>query len=387
MCQQVQKPNWRVAPDRGNAAPVPSSHPAAAANHVRNLLRRSRRRRGFLRPVQRIESGLRLRRDIAEFVFPEAQKKKGDSGGHDQKLCIPTYFDFRLPAKKLRGQKKSKNGPANQRTKRDEDVGVPYRRRFKNGAAQTLDEVGGGQKQGDVLHHFGQKGQRKGGARKKNQREPEKLVNDLSFLHGVGDAGNDQAQRREGNRADADQNEGGQQVAKFRDVKDGTREDEFQENGRKHEDVIGDDAGSQHVAGRHGSHMEAAKDALLAKHNESRAEPPKAAHNGEGHDRTQEEFDDLGLAFGKDPGIEKEKGKRHEDREEQKHFIAQRELNAHAGECGEVSQSRSLLPVISMNTSSREGEAISRLTSSLPWASRCLTMATMVCGGRCECRT
>src|SRR5580704_4745619 len=384
MCWQVQKPNWRVSLSAGNRAPREVGDPAASANHVPDLLRRIRRRRGFRRPVQRIESGLRLRRNIAEFVFPEAEKKKGNGGSKDQKLCVSTHLDLWLPAKQLRGQKKGKNGPGNQRTKRDEDVAVPEGRRFKNGAAESLDQVSGGQKQGDLLHHFGQENQRKSSARKKNQGKPEKLVDDLSFLHGVGDAGNDQAQRRERNRAHADQNECGQQVAKIRDVKDGTREDEFQENGRKHEDVVGDHAGSKHVAGRHGSHMEAAKDALLAKHNESRAEPPKAAHNGEGHDRTQEEFDDLGLAFGKDPGIEKEKGKRHEDREEQKHFIAQRELNAHAGECGEVSQSRSLLPVISMNTSSREGEAISRLTSSLPWASRCLTMATMVCGGRCE---
>ena len=91
-----------------------------------------------------------------------------------------------------------------------------------------------------------------------------------------------------------------------------------------------------------------------------------------------------GCALGEDAGVEKEKAERHDHAEEQKHFIAQRESNAHAGERGEVSQSRSLLPVISMKTSSREGVAISRLTSSLPWASRYFTRATMVCGGRWE---
>ena len=55
-----------------------------------------------------------------------------------------------------------------------------------------------------------------------------------------------------------------------------------------------------------------------------------------------------------------------DDAEKQKHFIAQRQLDAHAGEGEKICQSRSLLPVSSMKTSSREGVAISRLTSSLP---------------------
>src|SRR5256886_12806151 len=50
--------------------------------------------------------------------------------------------------------------------------------------------------------------------------------------------------------------------------------------------------------------------------------------------------------------------------------------DAHARQGGKVSQSRSLLPVNSMKTSSREGVAISRLTRSLFWASSCLTSET-----------
>src|SRR6202011_3265284 len=104
-------------------------------------------------------------------------------------------------------------------------------------------------------------------------------------------------------------------------------------------------------------------------------------------DRAEEEADHTRIALGEDSGVEKKHAKRKDDAEEEKHFVAQGELNAHAREAGKVFQSRSLLPVISMKTSSRDGVAISRLTSSLPSASRCFTRETMACGGRCVCRT
>src|ERR1700676_5401964 len=70
-----------------------------------------RRWRGFLRTIQRIESRLSLRRDIAVLVLPEAEKKERNGGGDDQEFGFARHFDLWLPAKKLRGQKKSKNGP------------------------------------------------------------------------------------------------------------------------------------------------------------------------------------------------------------------------------------------------------------------------------------
>src|ERR1700740_2292527 len=87
------------------------------------------------------------------------------------------------------------------------------------------------------------------------------------------------------------------------------------------------------------------------------------------------------MALGEDSRVDEKHADREDHAKKEKHFVAQGELNAHAREAGKVSQSRSLLPVISMKTSSREGVAISRLTSSLPSASRCLTSETMVCGG------
>jgi ribosomal protein L1 len=112
--------------------------------------------------------------------------------------------------------------------------------------------------------------------------------------------------------------------------------------------------------------MEAAQDALFAEHDEGGTEAPKAAHDGKGNDRAEEKLDGQRNASGEDSSVKKEKSERHDHAEEEKHFIAQREANAHAGQSGEVCQSRNLLPVISMKTSSREGEAISKLINSLP---------------------
>ena len=152
--------------------------------------------------------------------------------------------------------------------------------------------------------------------------------------------------------------------------------------GGEREDVVGDDAGGEHVGGGDWSHVEAAKDALLTERDEGGAESPEAAHHGEGDDGAEEEADDVRITFGENAGVEEEKAEGHDHAEEEKHFVAQREANAHRGECEEVLQSRSLLPVSSMKTSSRDGVAILRLTSSLPWASRCFTRETMACGGR-----
>src|SRR3981081_1429279 len=133
--------------------------------------------------------------------------------------------------------------------------------------------------------------------------------------------------------------------------------------------------------------MKAPQNALLAKHDQSGAESPETAHDVESEHRAKIESHRAGRALGEDPAIEEEKAERHDDGEEEKNFVARRKTDAHVGESKKISQSRSLLPVSSMKTSSREGVAISRLTSSLPLASRCLTSETIACGGRWVCRT
>src|SRR5271165_4983565 len=133
--------------------------------------------------------------------------------------------------------------------------------------------------------------------------------------------------------------------------------------------------------------MKAAQDALLAKHNQSSAKSPETAHHVECEYGPEEKLNVTGHAFGKDSAVKEEKAQRHDHAEEEKHFIAQRQLHAHAREGHEVGQSRNLLPVSSMKTSSREGVAISRLTNSLPCASRHFTRETIAGAVRGVCRT
>src|SRR3984893_17812673 len=162
---------------------------------------------------------------------------------------------------------------------------------------------------------------------------------------------------------------------------------QFNENGRKREQVVSKDAGGEHVCSADRGYVKAAENTLLAKRDKHGAEAPEAAHYVQRDYRAEEEADHTWIALGEDSCVEEKHADWEDYAEEEEHFVAQGELNAHAREAGKVSQSRSLLPVISMKTSSREGVAISRLTSSLPSASRCFTSETMACGGRWVCRT
>src|SRR5713101_4683361 len=170
-------------------------------------------------------------------------------------------------------------------------------------------------------------------------------------------------------------------------MKDGAGQEQFDQDHRNGEDEIGDDAGREHVAGRHWGDVEAAQDSLFPERDKSRAESPETAHHIKSEDGAEIKRHHLRNALGKYPQPYEEKSKRHHQDKEEEHFVSHGQLDAHARECDKVLQSRSLLPVISMKTSSREGEDISRLTSSLPPASRCLTRETIVCGGRFECNT
>src|SRR5438477_5887766 len=238
-----------------------------------------------------------------------------------------------------------------------------------------------------MLDGVGQVGKRERGARKKDQRQPDNLVEHLSLLHGVGDAGDHEAERAEGNRSDGDQNCKRKKITETRNMKDETRQEYFNGNRRKREHVVCQEAGGKHVRGRDRRDVEAAQNPLFAENHERGAESPETAHHVESDDGAEEITDGARIAAGKNAGVKKKHAEGEDHAEEEKHFVTQGKQNARAGQTGKVAQSRSLLPVISMKTSSSEGVAISRLTSSLPPASRCLTSETMVCGGRLECST
>ena len=94
-----------------------------------------------------------------------------------------------------------------------------------NGAFEAMNEIGGGKKKRDVLDGVGEKHKRNGGAGKKDKREPEELIENLCFLHGVGDAGDDEAERAERDDADADQKPEGGDIAEGRNMEHEPRQE------------------------------------------------------------------------------------------------------------------------------------------------------------------
>src|SRR6202030_4354066 len=175
-------------------------------------------------------------------------------------------------------------------------------------------------------------------------------------------------------------------IAKILYMEKHAGEEQLQKNGRHGQNIICNDAGSQHVAGRNGGDMEAPQNSLFPEGDEGGAQTPEAAHDREGYDGPEKVAHALGNALGENSGVKKKETEGHDHAEKQKHFVANGQLNSHAGESGKITQSRNLLPVSSMNTSSSEGVAISRETSSFPVDSRCFTRETMACGGRWHCR-
>src|SRR6476660_2003571 len=143
-------------------------------------------------------------------------------------------------------------------------------------------------------------------------------------------------------------------------MEDQTGERQLHEYRGESKCVIRKKTRAEHVRGGNRSDVEAPQNALFAKHDQGSAETPEAPHHVQGNDWSKKIANLLRIAFGKNPRINEKHAKGKDDAEKEKHFIAQRQLDAHARQIAEITQSRSLLPVISMKTSSREGEAISR---------------------------
>src|SRR4029077_5338207 len=122
--------------------------------------------------------------------------------------------------------------------------------------------------------------------------------------------------------------------------------------------VIGDDAGSEHVSGGDWSHVKAPQDSLFAKGHESDAQTPEGAHHGQRDNRTEQKANGVRITLGEDRREEEKETEGHDQAEEHERFVAQGQAHAHDRESQKVLQSRSLLPVGWMKTSSREGGAV-----------------------------
>src|SRR5260370_4686446 len=235
--------------------------------------------------MQRVKCRLRLFQDIAVRVFPSSQQQKRKSSRQGPELGIAGNLRFRLPAKELGRHKKRKDGP--QSEGKDWHQELPDGKRFVQGALKGSNKISGRQEEAEVLDGVGQVRERESGAREENQRKPDELVEDLGFLHGIGDAGDDQTERAERKRADGDENRERENIADTWNMKDDSREKKLNGNSGKGEHKICQETGGQHVCGGDGSDMKAAQYPLLSEHHESGAESPEAAHHVEGDDRAQ----------------------------------------------------------------------------------------------------
>src|SRR5713226_4573925 len=159
----------------------------------------------FRRRTERIKHRLRLRHRPICFVFPKPQKEKRDSGGGREELSPAGNLGLGFPAEELGRQKEGEEGPDGERAEREENIHTPGSEGSKDGALQAGDEVSGRKKEANALDDLREIGKRNGRTGKENQRQPDELIDDLSFLHGIGDAGNDEAHGREGYRTNGDQ--------------------------------------------------------------------------------------------------------------------------------------------------------------------------------------
>ena len=137
----------------------------------------------------------------------------------------------------------------------------------------------------------------------------------------------------------------------------------------------------------YGREAEAAQNSLLAEHYQLDAESPEAAHHRECENGAEDVGDPIRLLPpAEDKDEEEEKCERHDEAEKKERALRMaRRMRIFVsvqvcltGFDASQFHSRSRRPVSSMKTSSRDGENISRLCSSLLSASSCLTSATIV---------
>src|SRR5438046_7869964 len=106
-------------------------------------------------------------------------------------------------------------------------------------------------------------------------------------------------------------------------MKDETRQEYLDGNGRKGEHIVCQEAGGKHVRGGDGGDVKAAQNPLFAEHHQRGAESPEAAHDVESDDGTQKITNGEGIAAGENYRIKKKHAERKEHAEKTQHFIAQ----------------------------------------------------------------
>src|ERR1700730_13401012 len=268
--------------------------------------------------------------------FPEAEEQKGNDGGRGQDLGSGPNLRFRLPAEELLAQKEGQGRADRKRDDfgdnlSDADAG-------DHDAFETGNEISGRKEKREALDPDRQHGQRQRGAGKEEEGGPEDLVDDLSFLGAVGDAGDDQSQGGEGDNSQGDEEKDAAEISPLVHVENSAGQREFDGDGGQRQNVIGEDAGSEHGSGADRGHAETAQDALFAEGHQLDAQAPEAAHHGNGQHGGEHVRHGGHVTAGKQAQKQKQKDQRENQAEEDEGAVAQRQAHADLGQRPGVSQ-------------------------------------------------
>src|SRR5579884_670177 len=119
---------------------------------------------------------------------------------------------------------------------------------------------------------------------------------------------------------------------------------------------VGDYPADKQRSCPHRRRPKAPQDILFAKKDNLKAHAPEtASKNRQHYHRTHQEAHLLRISLGEEETIDEQKQDRENDRKENGAAVANQQLETHNGEVVDAFQSRRLLPVSSMNTSSSEG--------------------------------
>src|SRR5712664_1178884 len=151
-----------------------------------------------------------------------------------------------------------------------------------------------------MLNRIRQNRQGESRSRKEKQQKPNDLADYLRFLHGVGHTGDHQTERGKGDRAYGNQDKERPDVAKVLYVEQQTCQSQLNRNSRQGQNVVGDEAGRQHVGWAYGGDSKPAKNPLLTKHDQRSAQSPKTSHDSKRQNRTEEISHRVRVAFSED---------------------------------------------------------------------------------------
>jgi len=257
----------------------------------------------------------------------------GANAAHDQegrehaghpKLVAGREFLLFFPAEELHGEEKADGGSEEERTHRRGIIEIAEQAPIaEEDALEAGDQVSGRHEFPHRLRPGGQNRRGDGGAAQKEHRHVKHLDEDVGLRHGVGDGGEDQAQRAKRAHADRGHQDERNPVLRHRHAVDEVGEAGDERDDRQVKQQPARHGRHQDGQRRNGRDFEAAQDVGLALLHAAHAGAPQAvAHDAHGEDGADEIGDALAGAGVKHFGEREKENQREQVIEEQHAAIA-----------------------------------------------------------------